>query len=75
MTDEPTADEMRGDETWGRLATAAEDEHWQHGTATIGLKVTGGGANAWLDVGEVRVLVDGQPALLLAGQQLATLAH
>ncbi len=73
--DEPPADEMVGTGEWTRLAVAAEDGHWQDGAAMISLQVGRGGTRAQLDVSEIRIVVDGQTALVLPGQQLAALAH
>jgi hypothetical protein len=67
-------DELVGDGAWTRMAVAVEDGHWQNGVASIALR-TVAEAGASFEVSEIRVIVDGQTALTLAGQQLATLAR
>ena len=68
------ADELVGDGTWTRMGAAVEEGRWQDGAATLALRVAPEAGTSF-EVGEIRVVVDGQTVLSLDGPQLAALAR
>jgi hypothetical protein len=71
----PALDELIGNNALSSMGVGTTDGRWQNGTAGVRLEAVGHTQPPWLEVSEIRIVVDGSLALVLDGQALEALGR